>query len=163
MATIDMATLEGQGNHPAADGQNRIYVIESVVDIAEAVTAKGSALAAADVIEALNVPVGSQVLAGGVEVMEAVTGTATNVTIDVGVTGGDVDGMVDGFDLDGAAAGAITGGGVGTVVTVNATDTVDILIVTQTGTLLTGKVRVFATIADVTSRGSNVGLAALGS
>lgn len=160
---MDMATLEGQGYHPAADGQNRIYVLENVVDIADAVTLNGTAIVATDVIQALNIPVGAQVLSGGIEVMEATTGTGTNVTIDVGITGGDVDAYVDGFDLDGAAVGAYAANGIGTPAIVSTADTIDILVATLTGTLLTGKVRVWATVADVTSRGSNVGLAALGS
>ena len=163
MATIDMATLEGSGLHSAADGNNKIYVLENVVNIADAVTLKGTALAAADVIQALNIPVGAQVISGGAQVMEATTGTATNVTIDIGVTGGDVDAYVDGFDLDGAAVLAYAANGVGTPAIFSAADTIDILIPTMTGTLLTGKVRVWAVVADVTSRGSNVGLATLGS
>lgn len=163
MATIDMATLEGSGLHSAADGNNKIYVLENVVDIADAVTLNGTAIVATDVIQALNIPVGSQVISGGIEVLEATTGTGTNLTIDVGITGGDVDAYVDGFDLDGAAVGALAANGVGTPTLVSAADTIDILVATLTGTVLTGKVRVWAVVADVTSRGSNVGLAALGS
>jgi len=163
MATIDMALLEGNGSHQSLfSNVRKVYVIDNEVDIADAVTAKGSALAAADVIQALNIPANSMILGGGLEVLTATTGTATDVTIDVGITGGDVDLLVDGFDLDGAAAGAHSANGVQTATVVATADTVDILIPTMTGTLLTGVVRVWAVIADI-GDSESPGLAALGS
>ena len=163
MATIDLATLEGAGMAPAADSLNKTYVLEKVVDIAAAVTAKGSALAAADVIEVLNVPYNSLVLGGTIKVTEATTGTATDLTIDVG-DDGDADRFVDGFDLDGATVGAVSGNGVQIgLVTGEAAQTVDITLATMTGTLLTGKVLVSVVVADISDRGTNVGLTTPGS
>ena len=149
MATIDMATFDGNGSHQSASNVRKVYVIENEIDIADAVTSKGSALAAADVIQALNIPTNSMILGGGVEVKTATTGTAIDLTIDIGITGGDVDLLVDGFDLDGAAAGAYAATGVQTATAVTTADTVDILIAGMTGTLLTGVVRVWAVIADI--------------
>jgi allophanate hydrolase subunit 2 len=163
MATVDMATLAGT-TYPSrwSGGVRTPYMVEVEVDLAEVVTAKGSAIAQGDVIEVIDLPAGTMILAGGVQVTEAMTGTSTDATIDVGVTGGDVDNLVDGLDLDGAAAGAYAATGVNEPVIVASADTIDILVVTQTGSITGGKVRVFAVLLDVSAK-STPGLAALGS
>jgi len=136
------------------DSKKLPYVLEAQVDFAEAATAKGSDLAAADVIQALTIPAESLILGVWLRVDEATTGTATNVTIDLGITGGDVDQFVDGFDLDGASAGAYAAQvAAGSVNHLLATaDTIDILIAGMTGTLLTGKVTVGALVVDLADR-----------
>lgn len=163
MATIDMATFLGDARHQSRNGNVKVpYLIEVELDLAAAVTAKGSALASSDVIQVIDIPAGSVVLFGGFEVTTAMTGTSTDATLDFGVTGGDVDNLVDGFDLDGAAAGAYAASGVQEPVVLAASDTLDLLIVTQTGTILTGVLRCFALVADV-SAAKRPGRAALGS
>lgn len=163
MATIDLATLAGTTAPSRWSGGVRTpYMVEVEVDLAAAVTAKGSALAQGDVIQAVDLPAGTMILAGGIEVTSAMTGTSTDATIDVGVTGGDVDNLVDGFDLDAASAGDFASTGVNEPVIVSAADTVDILIATQTGTITGGKVRVFVICQDVSAKNAP-GLAALAS
>jgi len=162
MATVDMALLEGNGSTQSAHGMKHVYVLDAVVDLAEAIVTKGSALAQADVIQALNVPAGSILLGGGAECIAAMTGTSADLTIDIGITGGDVDGLVDGWDFDAAVVGAIVATGVQVVVPMATADTIDLLFVTQTDTVLTGKIRVFAILADISGR-EFPGLAALGS
>ncbi len=162
MATVDMAPLEGNGSTQSSNGMKHVYVLDTVVDLAEAIVTKGGALASSDVIQALNVPAGSILLGGGAECIEAMTGTSTDLTIDIGITGGDVDNLVDGWDFDGAAVGAIVATGVQAVVPMATADTIDLLFVTQTGTVLTGKIRVFAILADISGR-QFPGLATLGS
>lgn len=164
MATVSMATTGAAGRHPSRASNVKVpYLVEVEVDFADAATEKGSALAAADVIEVLTIPANTMLLAGGACVKEAMTGTSTDLTLDIGVTGGDVDNLVDGFAYDGVAAGVYA-----TVVGVNepvffaSSDTIDILIATQTGTLTGGVLRVFALLVDV-SDSSAPGLAALGS
>ena len=139
-------------------------VLEAVIEFAAAATSKGSALAAADVIEALRVPANSYILHVGVEVLVAVTGASSDTTIDVG-TGADVDQWVDGYDLDAVVAGAFA-----TPVAIATTeprrylasaDTVDVLFATATTAPTAGKVRVFALIVNFTQP-EFVGLAQIG-
>lgn len=129
------------------------YVAEWVVDLAKVAEAKGSAIAAADVIEAIYVPAGTQVLFAGLQVKEPLEGTVSVATLDLGITGGDVDAFVDGFDAFAAVAGdfaAPAAAAVTPATLVTTADTIDILIATQTGTITGGKIRVFATLLDVT-------------
>lgn len=151
MATIEMANWASTNVFAPTEFTNlgKVYVAVREIDFAEATTEKGSALAASDVIEAIPVPADSLVLGGGIKVLEAMTGTSTDLTIDVGVTAGTVDALVDGFDLDGASADATSVANPMEVQYVAANDSIDILIATQTGTFTGGKVRVFALIAPV--------------
>jgi hypothetical protein len=151
MATIDLSSGLGNGQHPSRSLGRLPYVVEKTIDFAVATTAKGGALAAADVIEAIDVPAQSVVLNAGYEVTATITG---DVTIDLGVTGIDADVFVDGAVL----AAATT---VGTFaqnaaayqpVVLGAADTVDLLIAGSTAAISAGKVRVWALIVDVSDK-----------
>jgi hypothetical protein len=151
MATIDLSSGIGNGQHPSRSLGRLPYVVEKTIDFAVATTAKGSALAAADVIEAIDVPAQSVVLNAGYEVIATITG---DVTIDVGVTGVDADVFVDGAVLAAATA-------VGTFaqnaaayqpVVLGAADTVDLLIAASTTAISAGKVRVWALVVDVSDK-----------
>ena len=130
------------------------YFIQHELDFAQAVTDKGTALAAADVIPGLTVPTNSVILAAGFEVTAAHTGTSTDCALDMGVTGGDVDNFVDGFDFDAASVGAYSAVNAGSTVVVSAEDTIDILIQAQTGTTTGGKIRMYAVCMDIDDIGS---------
>lgn len=167
MATISTLYVTGTTHQSINNNVAVGYLAENVIDLAEAATAKGSALAASDVIEAIRVPAGTQVLFAGVQIVSVMTGTSTDATIDLGITGGDVDAFVDGMDLDGAALGAY-----GTPATaaitpatfVTTADTIDILIATQTGTITGGKIRVFAHLLDCSATNrKRPGIAVVGS
>ena len=57
MATITtLSNAVGAATQPARSVRPQPYVVENTISLAAAVTAKGSALAAADVIEALQIP-----------------------------------------------------------------------------------------------------------
>ena len=85
MATITtLSNAVGAGTQPSRALRNMPYVVENTINLASAVTAKGSALAAADVIEALQIPAQSIVLAAGFEITGAITGSCT---VSLGVTG----------------------------------------------------------------------------
>jgi len=146
MATVNVA--QGATTlHPAF--RPVTYVVEATIDLADVITAKGSALAAADVIEALRIPAKSVVLTAGVEVITAVGGGGTVLTIDVG-TGADVDAFADGFDLVAATEGTFSVKAAAGVAAITAgSDTLDVLIATQTGTFTSGVIRVFAVVADL--------------
>ena len=81
------------------------YFIQHTLDFAQAVTDKGTALAANDVIPGLTIPANTVILHAGFEVIEAHAGTSTDTDFDFGITGGDLDNFVDGFDFDGASVG----------------------------------------------------------
>jgi hypothetical protein len=158
MATIALAQAVGVNKAPVQTSNLKTaYKIWAEVDLADAIAAKGSALAAADVIEALRIPANHAVLAAFAYKTGAHAGTATDVTFDIGITGGDVDVFVDGWDFDAAAVGTYaTPQGVQTPPTIISTsDTIDVLIATQTGTLTAGKFEVHAVVVDLTheSRG----------
>ena len=129
------------------------YVIDHIVDFAAAVTAKGGALAQGDIVEALSIPAQCQILSCGAEVIEAHAGTSTDLTLDIGITGGNTDFVADGFDYDAASVGAVTSPVVAELPIYNATaDTIDILLATMTGTTTGGKIRVWACIVPVDGR-----------
>lgn len=152
MATISTLYKTGATHQSKMNGPVPTVNV-NYINLADAVTAKGSALAQADVIQALHVPAGSIVLFAGIEVISAMTGTSTDATIDFGVTGGDVDCWVDGFDLDAGTAGAYAAAAAAAITPAQtffaAADTLDLLIVTQTGTITGGVLRVFAVLLDV--------------
>lgn len=152
MATIDLATKLGAGI-PSSVHSVRLPIsyVEVTLDFAAAVTAKGSALATNDIIEIIDVPAGSVVLTAGWEKLTALTGTVSVLTADLGVTGIDVDAFVDGDDLFASAVGAYTQKATAgsEIVIGNTADTVDLVMLTQTGTVTGGTLRVWALIADV--------------
>lgn len=149
MATIGVAPTGTL--HPANSGTRLPYRVENVITVEELVAAKGSALAAADVIEAIKVPAGSLVLAAGIYIEKAMGGgTGSVLTLDLGVTGGDVDVYADGFDAHAAVAGAYSVIPVAACPIVFGTaDTLDVLIATQTGTYTTGTMIVWAVLQDI--------------
>lgn len=147
-----MTTTAGGGGIGPIPGRTP-YVIDHVVDFALAVTEKGSALAQDDIIQALDIPAKCQILSCGAEVITAHTGTSTDLTLDIGITGGNVDFLADGFDFDGASIGDVTSPVVAELPLYNsAADTIDILLKTMTGTTTGGKIRVWACIVPVGGR-----------
>lgn len=129
------------------------YVVDKVIDFAAAATAKGSALAAADVIECISVPANTVILNAGFEVITAAGGESNDTTYDLGVTGVDADVFVDGFDGDAAAAGAYAQNAAAfQPIVVGTADTIDITIATATTAPTGGKVRVWALLMDIDGR-----------
>lgn len=150
MATIDLSNGLGGAPRPVRSLTNMPYFVEKTIDFAAAATAKGSALAAADIIEAIDVPAGTMVLNAGLQVVTAATGESSDNTLDVGITGVDADCFVDGFDLDAAAAGAYAQNAAAFQPLIVATaDTIDVLIATATTAPTGGKVRVWAVLCDI--------------
>lgn len=151
MATVDVSPGIQAGTTPARSLRNMPYVIEATLNFATATTTKGSALAATDVIEVLDIPAESVVLSAGYEVTAAITG---DVTVDVGVTGIDADNFIDGATLAAATA-------VGTYaqqaaafqpIILASADTLDVLIATSTTAISAGSIRVWAVVCSVADR-----------
>lgn len=149
MATI--TTLAGAASAGRTAGAVP-YLVDVTIDFAAAATAKGSALAAADVIEALSVPANTVILNAGMEVITVLGGESSDTTFDLG-TGVDADNFVDGFDADAAAAGAYAQNAAAFQPIVAGTaDTIDITIATATTAPTSGEVRVWAVLMNVDGR-----------
>ena len=152
MATITtLSNAVGAGTQPARSVRNVPYMVENTINLASAVTAKGSALAANDVIEALQIPAQSIVLAAGFEVISAVTGSCT---VSLGVTGVTAAAYVSAFGVTGSLAVGdyATPATAGYPIVTKSADTLDLLLVTETTTLSAGSIRVFALIVDAQDR-----------
>ena len=130
------------------------YMVQTVVNIATALSDKGSALAAADVIPAIAVSKGTMILNAGIEVDTAQT-SASALTLDLG-TGVDADVFVDGFDGTSAAGVVAQNAAAFQPVMAVADDNIDLKIATLTGTLSTGKFRVWAVLMDCTDLGGDM-------
>jgi len=148
MATITtLSNAVGAGTQPSRSLRNMPYVVENTISWSAAVTAKGSALAAADVIEALQIPAQSIVLAAGFEITSAITGSCT---VSLGVTGVTAAAYVSAFGVTGSLSVGdyATPATAGYPIVTKAADTLDLLLVTETTTLSAGSIRVFAVIVD---------------
>lgn len=162
MATVSLANAATRTQSPSRASNVKVpYLVEFTLDLAAAATAKGTTLAASDVLECIRIPAETVVLFAGFEVVTAVTGGASDQTVTLG-DGGDPNRWVDTFDLDAATAGAH-----GTIViaTANptvfaATDTIDLVITAATTVATAGVLRVYALMVDV-SNAAKPGLAAL--
>jgi hypothetical protein len=150
MATV--TTLAG-GKVDGFTAGRMPYFKEVLIDFAAAATAKGSALAAADVIEAISVPANTIILNAGLEVVTVAGGESNDTTVDLGVTTTEPDIFIDGFDLDAAAAGAYAQNAAAfQPLVIGTADTIDLLIATSTTAPTSGVVRVFAILMDVDAR-----------
>lgn len=150
MATIDLSNGLGGAPRPVRSLTNMPYFVEKTIDFAVAATAKGSALAATDVIEVIDVPAGTMVLNAGLQVTAVATGESNDTTVDLGITGVDADCFVDGFDLDAAAANAYAQNAAAfQPLIVGTADTIDLLIATATTAPTGGTVRVWAVLCDI--------------
>jgi len=146
MATVTTLSRAAGG---ASNPGRKVYMVEKEIDFAAAATAKGSALAAADVIEAISVGAGTVVLNAGIEVMATPAG-GTGTVLDLGVTGVDADVFVDGFAFDSATAGDYAQNAAAfQPVVLGAADTVDVLVQAATTVSTSGKIRVWALLMSV--------------
>ena len=128
-------------------------MVDVTVDFAAAATAKGSALAAADVIECINVPANTVILNAGFEVITAAGGESSDNAWDLGVTGIDADNFVDGFDGDAAVAGDYAQNAAAfQPIVLKSADTIDLLIQAATTAPTSGELRVWAVLMNVDGR-----------
>ena len=145
MATYNR-TSSGGGTvgHPS-NAANAYVVTSPVYDAAD-----NTNLAQGDVIELVDVPADTLIIGGCVEVLEAVGNS--NVTMDLGFTGGDVDCFIDGSAL---AAGfqpflnAAIGVSGSNPKMVTSADTIDALIISSSGTVTALRFRIHVVMVDV--------------
>lgn len=142
---------KGSAVHRAPSGFSPIIRAEVILDFEQIVAARSAAgataLAASDTLQVIQVPAYTRILHAGVEVLSPET-TNTTGTVDLGLTGGDVDGWCDGLAIN-SAAGTVSVNGVENVAstqtsaaTFSADDTLDLLLLTAAPTDV--KLRVFA-------------------
>ena len=149
MATVTtLAKAAGGRGNPS----KKPYMVEVEIDLAAAATAKGSALAAADVIQCITVDANTAVMFAGAEITVAPTG-GSGATFDLGITGGDVDAFVDGMAITSAAAGTYSTLANTACPIITGSDTIDMLLIGTTPDTA-GKIRVFALLMDVDSMGA---------
>ena len=164
MATYDMTSSDtaGVGANvlavPTVIG-NTVRTIEAILDIDAMVTA-GYSGTDGDIFQLLEVPAESVVVAAGAEIMKSFTGSCT---CNIDFAGG--DDIIDGAALDAAAGTYLVKGTAGEANIVNtgaastyaaaalalvgAADTIDVVIAGAAAA--TGRLRVYAVIADVSA------------
>ena len=149
MAATTTALATTNSTHGVTYGRNaRVmpYLVEQTIDFSnQNIDANGST------IEAVNIPANSICMFAGIEVMTALTNTASDATVDLGLSGGDADAWVDGFDIDGASAGAYSSVLVATAnpQIVDAATPLKMTFVGTAGTISAGVLRVFAIVMPV--------------
>jgi len=136
MATYNRTGAGGTTGHPS-NGRTP-YLVENTIDVSAINSSSGTANG--DVVNALDIPAETLIMEAGIEVITALSSSAT---MDLGITGGDVDRYVDG---DTNATGYATLTATARVVVASA-DTLDIL--TGGADSSAGKVRVWAVLCDV--------------
>lgn len=149
MATV--STLKGGATAGRTAGSVP-YLVDMTIDFAAAATAKGTALAAADIIECINVPANTVVLTAGLEVVTALAGESADTRLLLGVTGGDVDAFVASWDATAAAAGAYAPAAATVPVVFGSADTIDLEIDAATTAPTGGVLRVWAVMMDIDGR-----------
>ena len=149
MALGDNTLQAARGN--SQRGRNPYYV-QTVLNLATALSDKGSALAASDVVPVIAVPKGHMVLNAGIEVDTASDGST--FTVDLGMVDADV--FVDGFDGTSAAAVVAQNPAAYQPVMAVADDNIDMTIATLSGGAVTsGKFRIWAVMMDCTDAGKD--------
>jgi hypothetical protein len=164
MATFDMTSSDtaGVGANvlavPTVVG-NTVRTIEAILDI-DAMIAAGATIADGDIFQLLEIPAESVVVAAGAEIMKSFTASCT---CNIDFAGG--DDIIDGAALDAAAGTYLVKGSNGEANIVNtgaastfaaaalacvgAADTIDVVIAGAAAA--TGRLRVYAVIADVSA------------
>ena len=140
MATYDVTGVGGTTGHPS-NGRTP-YLVENTIDVSAVNGDSGAAQN--DVLQAMDIPAETVIMEAGIEVLTACSGS---VTLDLGITGGDVDIYTDG---DTNATGYSTLTATARHVAA-AADTLDVLVLSAASSA--GKIRVWAVMCDVS--GSN--------
>ena len=140
MATVDKTT-GGTAGHPST--RRKPYYVENTDDNSLFDPSAG------DIIQCLNVPAETLVIASGLEVL---TASSTSVTFDLGITGStaghhDPDCWVDAFDATGTGHAPVDATDAAAMLICKTADTIDILTAGAADTA--GKVRVWAVLCDI--------------
>lgn len=149
MAATTTALATTNTNHgPTYGVSSRVkpYLVEQTINFADQnIDANGST------IECVDIPANCICLFAGIEVTTALTNTASDATVDMGLSGGDADSWVDGFDIDGASAGTYATVLVATAnpQVVDTATPMKLTFAGTAGTISAGVLRVFAVVMPV--------------
>lgn len=136
MATYDLTAAGGTTGHPS-NGRTP-YLVENTIDVSAINGDSGAAQN--DVLRVLDIPAETLVMEAGIEVLTALS---SSVTLDLGITGGDVDIYVDGdTNATGYSAPTATARHVAA-----SADTLDVLVLSAAAAA--GKIRVWAVMCDI--------------
>ena len=148
MATYDV-TGPGGVNRPGRynPGVRTPYLVENTIDVSAINGDSGTAQN--DVLQCIDVPAETLIMAAGVEVL---TACSSSVVIDIGVTGStagfsDPDAFVDAYDATGAAYAPRDVADAAPMLTCKVADTIDALMAGAASTA--GKIRVWAVLCDI--------------
>ncbi len=148
MATYDV-TGPGGVNRPGRynPGVRTPYLVENTIDVSQINSAAGTAQN--DVLQCIDVPAETLVMAAGVEVL---TACSSSVVIDIGITGStagfsDPDAFVDAYDATGASYAPRDVADAAPMLTCKVADTIDALMAGAASTA--GKIRVWAVLCDI--------------
>ena len=136
MATYNVTGVGGTTGHPS-NGRTP-YLVENTIDVSAVAGDAGTANG--DILYAIDIPAETLIMEAGIEVITALSSSAT---MDLGITGGDVDNFVDG---DTNATGYATLTATARLVVASA-NTLDVL--TAGAASSVGKIRVWAVLCDV--------------
>tara|TARA_R110002033_G_scaffold52065_1_gene99155 strand:+ start:144 stop:596 length:453 start_codon:yes stop_codon:yes gene_type:complete len=141
MATYTVTGVGGTTGHPS-NGRTP-YLVENTVNLDTFNPAQN------DVVQAIDVPAETLVMAAGVEVLVA---CSSSVVLDVGITGStagfsDPDAFVDAYDATGASYAPRDVADGAPMLTCKVADTIDVLVAGAQSTV--GKIRVWAVLCDI--------------
>ena len=141
MATYNVTGVGGTTGHPS-NGRTP-YLVENTVNLDTFNPAQN------DVVQAIDVPAETLVMAAGVEVLVA---CSSSVVLDVGITGStagfsDPDAFVDAYDATGASYAPRDVADGAPMLTCKVADTIDVLVAGAASTV--GKIRVWAVLCDI--------------
>ena len=141
MATWDKTGVGGTTGHPS-NGRTP-YLVENTINLDTFNPAQN------DVVQAIDVPAETLVMAAGVEVLVA---CSASVVLDVGITGStagfsDPDAFVDAYDATGASYAPRDVADAAPMLTCKVADTIDVLVAGAQSTV--GKIRVWAILCDI--------------
>ena len=136
MATYNVTGAGGTAGHPS-NGRTP-YLVENTIDVSAVNGDSGAAQN--DVLQAMDIPAETVIKEAGIEV---ITACSSSVTLDLGITGGDVDIYTDG---DTNATGYSTLTATARHVAAAAA-TLDVLVLSAASSA--GKIRVWAIMCDV--------------
>ena len=153
MATFDMTSSATGGVNAdsiaAHNSSEKIaYSMEAVLDIA---SITGYSCTNGDIFQLLEIPANNVILSAGCEVLTAFNGTSP--TIDVGTNAGDT--IIDGGDAATVAypAKGTNGATLGTFsALVTTADTIDVKLIASSNDVTSGKLRVWAVVADIADK-----------
>jgi len=159
MAAGTISTLAVDARGTSTTPSRSPYFVEANINLASAVTAKGSALEAGEIIQAITVPANTMILTAGFEIATVEGGNSADALMSLGVTGNDVDRFVGGFEIDAADAPAGTyatqADGSAPVIVGSTADTIDLELDSITTAPSDGVLRVFAILMDIDALGGS--------